>query len=266
MTKKVGIFLFSGTGMTKYVVDKISLELMEKQASVDIYNIEDTDPTKMSISNYDIVGVAYPVHAWNAPEIVINFAKQLPKVKSINSFIVSTSGEYKSINFASSKLLINILCKKGFNVFYDKQLTMPCNFMYKDEESEAKNKIVAVNKKIPQMARDIIIHNTNKLQYNFSARTRAFIGRAEWNGAKLMKLFLTVNKDCNKCGLCVKKCPNRNISLTKNQVYFGWDCGLCARCFYICPKRAIEVRYPFSFFSFDSWYDNNLFSDKIKNK
>lgn len=38
--KKVCIFLFSGTGMTRYVVDKITHELENLQVKVDVYPIE----------------------------------------------------------------------------------------------------------------------------------------------------------------------------------------------------------------------------------
>ena len=257
--KKICIFLFSGTGMTKYVANKISSGLAEKQVHVDLYSIENTVPWEIPIYDYDAIGIAYPVHAWNAPEIVVKFAKQLTKVRSMKAFIISTCGEAKSINFASSKLLIKVLNQKGFDVFYDNQFAMPCNFMYKDNINDARAKINAINEKVPQITQDIMNHNVYRLQYDFVARVIAFLGRIEWSGRKWMRVLFRVDKSCNVCGKCVKSCPKNNISIVTNQVSFGWSCELCARCFYVCPKRAIKVRQPFKFFSFENWYDDDLF-------
>ncbi len=84
--KRVCVFMFSGTGMTKYVVDKIRLELEKLQLQVDIYPIEIAKIESISTSTYDTVGIAYPVHAFNAPKIVIDFARQLPKSLASNFF------------------------------------------------------------------------------------------------------------------------------------------------------------------------------------
>ena len=110
--KKVCIFLFSGTGMTKYVIDKLKNEFEIKQINVDIHFIENTQIEKVQFINYDIVGIAYPVHAFNAPRIVIDFARKLPNNKTVNTFIISTVGEKVKVNNSSSKLLSKILRKK----------------------------------------------------------------------------------------------------------------------------------------------------------
>jgi len=168
--------------MTKYVIDKIQFELKRKQAYVDIYNIENIRAQSIHFNNYDTVGIAYPVHSFNAPKIVINFAIQLPIVKSMNTFIISTAGENNSINFASSKLLIDILSKKGFEVIYDRQFIMPSKFMIKYDGAKVQQFI-------------------------------AFVGRAEWFGAKWIGKSFYADRNCNRCGVCANNCPNHSIKI-----------------------------------------------------
>jgi len=109
--KRICIFLFSGTGMTKYVIEQLAQALEPLSAQVDLYPIEETQLQQVSLNNYDLIGIAYPVHAFNAPKIVINFAKQLPDDLSKNIFLISTAGEDHPVNYSSSRLLMNILSK-----------------------------------------------------------------------------------------------------------------------------------------------------------
>ena len=252
--KKVCIFIFSGTGMTKYVIDKIKLEFDAKQIFVDIKLIENIN--NISINEYDIVGIAYPVHAFNAPKIVIDFANILPKVNSKSTFIINTAGSNSIMNNSSSELLIRVLCKKGFDVFYNKRFVMPSNFAVKDDEEEVKNKLNIVKLEIPKTVLEIINMNTYKQQSNFISNIMTFIGRIEWIGLFILGKIFYANKNCNRCGVCIINCPNRNIIVNKNHVKFKRNCGLCMRCFYLCSNNCIKIYRLFRFIVFDKWYEN----------
>ena len=86
--KNVCFFQFSGTGMTKHVVGKMRFEFEKQQVHVDIFDIENIKAQSISFSHYDAVGIAYPVHSFNAPKIVIDFARRLPKAESIDTFVI----------------------------------------------------------------------------------------------------------------------------------------------------------------------------------
>ncbi|MCL2812078.1 MAG: EFR1 family ferrodoxin [Clostridia bacterium] len=258
--QEVCIFYFSGTGMTKYVIDKMKLALEKNQTQVDVFAIENTQAQSLSLNDYDAIGIAYPVHAFNAPKIVVDFARSLPKVESLDTFVISTAGEHHWANFASSALLIKILRKKGFCVFYDRPFVMPSNFIVKDDETKVRAKISKVNAQIPIAVYEILSRITYQQRASFFAKAAAVLGRAEWFGAKCVKLFYSDKKRCDGCGLCAAKCPNRNISIQKNRAAFRWNCGLCMRCFYICPKSAIKIHRPFGFIGFDRWYENADFA------
>ena len=68
---KILICYFSGTGNTKRVVDEYVSCLTELGESTELYNIElggEISPTQ-----YDMLGIAYPIWAFNAPGIVLDF-------------------------------------------------------------------------------------------------------------------------------------------------------------------------------------------------
>ena len=257
--KRICVFLFSGTGMTKYVVDKMKPALEKLQVQVDVYPIEKAQIPGIPFSTYDAVGIAYPVHAFNAPKIVINFAKQLPEALAANVFLISTAGEDHPVNHSSSRLLTRILNRKNCHVFYDKQLYMPSNFAIKYDEPKVEQLMAAVNAQIPQIAQDIANSASCKRESGFFSKFMASVGRAEWFGAVFIGKLFYADQKCCHCGMCADNCPNHNI-VNGEHIRFQWHCGLCMRCLYLCPRHAIKVRQPFTFISFDEWYQNEELS------
>lgn len=208
------------------------------------------------LKDYDTVGIAYPVHAFNAPKIVIDIARQLPKAQAINVFLISTAGEDHPVNYSSSGLLMKTLNKKNYSVFFDRQLYMPSNFAIKYDEPKVKQLLDAVNAETPQIAQDIANSTICKQHPGNLTKFMAIIGRIEWLGAKFMGKLYYSDKKCNHCGVCAVNCPNHNI-VKGNHMHFKWHCGLCMRCLYICPQHSIKIRIPFKFITFDEWYNSD---------
>jgi len=236
-------------------------EFVKQQAHLDVFPIEDVQAKSISLIPYDGVGIAYPVHAFNAPKIVVDFARQLPDVAGINTFVISTAGDPHPLNLASSNLLMKTLCKKGFHVFYDQQFIMPSNFIIKDDEAKVQGKLSKANSEISTTVQEILNRVALKQKSSLIAKIVAVLGRAEWVGLKCAR-FLRADTSCERCGICVAKCPNSNISISKGRVAFGWHCGLCMRCFYLCPVNAVKICWPFGFIGFDSWYEDEELSVK----
>ena len=77
--KKICLYTFSGTGNTKLCGDYLKKHLEELGATVDHYvftvlNLDYPDP-----NNYDLIGIGYPIHAFNIPEIFVKFLKNFKK-------------------------------------------------------------------------------------------------------------------------------------------------------------------------------------------
>ena len=50
-----------------------------------------------------------------------------------------------------------------------------------------------------------------------------------------------VNDKCNKCGICVRVCPAKNISLD-NKLSFSDHCEGCLACVHLCPHNALHLK------------------------
>jgi ferredoxin len=253
--ERVRLFLFSGTGMTRYATEILQSELEKQQVECEVINIESAGSEDISLEQCGAIGIAYPVHSFNAPKIVIDFAKRLPQVENLDAFIISAAGDRSRLNDASSKLLIKTLRKKGFNVYCDKQFVMPSNFIKKDDEDTVNSKLEKMRAEMPAAALGIINRGLCAPKSGFIARAAALLGRVEWIGAKRMGKYYYADSNCERCGICALSCPNQNIIMENNSIRFKKNCGLCMRCLYICPGRSIKIRRPFKFFGFENWYN-----------
>ena len=242
--------------MTKYFINKMKLEFERKQVTVDVFNIENTPVQDVSFENYDMVGIANPIHSFNTPKIVMDYVRKFPKA-NIDAFIISTVGDYSTKNHAASNSLIKLLRKKGFNVFYNNQFKMLSNFIVKHNEEQVNKILNRVNSKTPEMVDNILNKVPYTLKSSMGTKCLSTIGKLEWHGTKLMGKFFFANKNCNRCALCVNSCPNKNIKIGKTYAKFKWNCGLCMRCVYLCPNQAIGIHHPFKFIKFDTWYNLN---------
>ena len=104
------IFCFSGTGNTLKVVDEYRARLEERGVEVVMRKVTNR-LDNFGTDDFDLVGIAYPIHGFNAPEPIIDLVKQLP-ASDKKYFVVKTSGEMLKLNNISSNKMAKILKKK----------------------------------------------------------------------------------------------------------------------------------------------------------
>ncbi|MCL2865892.1 MAG: EFR1 family ferrodoxin [Lachnospiraceae bacterium] len=246
--------------MTKYVMDRLSDEMKRRGVSVDCFKMEEANINLAALSEYDALGIAYPTHSLNAPKIVIDFAKKLPKSEGMHTFIIYTCSLDDITNYVSSNLLKKKLAKRGYEVFYDRLVEMPCNFAHKRSKRDVIETLSKAKKDIPQMAQEILELNPYVMdEVSRSKKILAFIARSEWLGAIIMGKHFYAKGDCICCGKCARNCPKKNVVMKEKKIRFGLRCNMCMRCIYNCPVFAIDIHRPFKFIRFDKWYDSELF-------
>lgn len=79
------IFYFSGTGNSEWAARRLA-RLTGDEAH-DIINLKEPP----NVAKAQQIGFVFPVYAWGAPEIMVNFAKKVPKTDAF-SFGVCTCG------------------------------------------------------------------------------------------------------------------------------------------------------------------------------
>ena len=82
--KKCILYCFSGTGNTNRVCKMLLSELSSYEYEGEIFDITYDAYKRKAFpdpNDYDLIGVAYPGHAFNAPQLFNRFVKLFPKAK-----------------------------------------------------------------------------------------------------------------------------------------------------------------------------------------
>ena len=259
---KICIFYFSGTGNTEIITNLLQKELINLNADVVVRKIEVIIKKKIRIKteNYDLIGIGYPIHAFNAPKIVYDFVHQLEFDKGKKVFTFRSSGD-PFLNGGSTRLLRNQLERKGFDVFNENLSIMPANVFLKFNDNLNKQLYQLAQIRIKELAQDIMKKKVS-LQRNSTILTiiSKLFSFMETLGARWLGKNLNVSDSCINCFKCVKNCPTGNILLVNNDdndedtIKFDNSCNLCMRCIYECPTNAIHFKY-FRFFEIKQGYN-----------
>lgn len=254
--KSVIICYFSGTGNTFKIVNEYVRFFKKKDYEVTLHNM-DEGTVSYNLFDFDLFGIAYPIHAFNAPSNVLKFAQSipsLPKKTKKTYFIIKTSGEPLKLNNMSSVKLQSILKKKGYILTNEYHYCMPYNILFRHTNNQAYQMWQMAVNVIPLDARDILEKKEVKLSNFPFKRCLAFIFRIEHWGARLNGKHYKVSDQCLKCGRCIQHCPTHNITLENGNFKFGNHCLMCMRCSFHCPANAIQIGL------FNKWKVNGAYT------
>ena len=256
---KVAIFYFSGTGNTEKVVRKWKESNESFGVSIDLVKIEKDDFDFSKINEYDKIGFAYPIHAFNAPENVWKYAKKFPKIENSKKvFVIMVSGEYMTINHSSSKKLLRILKRRNYVLESDYHYIMPYNMIFRHTEARATRMYETMNKLVPIDAKEYLVDNKPHLikKHHFVGWFIFILRIEQWFSGVNGRLFKVNKKKCIKCMKCVNNCPVKNIEYVNGKFKFHGDCLLCTRCSFNCPTDAFSIGI------LNSWRVNKPYSFK----
>lgn len=109
---RIQIYYFSGTGNTAFIVNKIAEKLRLLGNEVNVISCEDHKNIK---DDFDMFGIAFPIHSSYAPKVFSNFLDNLPKNDGSHLFGIVTSGYMAGdvLVFEGKKLE-----RKGYLPFY----------------------------------------------------------------------------------------------------------------------------------------------------
>jgi ferredoxin len=52
-----------------------------------------------------------------------------------------------------------------------------------------------------------------------------------------------IGESCTGCGLCVKRCPMKNLTIKNGKAAAHGNCTECYRCINLCPERAVGIYF-----------------------
>ncbi len=239
---KAAFYSFSATGNTKRICGLFAEELKKSGYETEYFAIRQGADYAPPFG-FDLVFVAYPVHGFSAPRIMIDFAKGLPDGNGQGYYIIKTSGEPLRANDASSSGLRRRMSAKGYEFKGEFHYVMPYNMLFRHSD-----KMVALmwRAALNTVPRDAALAAAGGERFpEVPAHARAIRGMLsfEHGGMRILGKFFKVDRDkCISCGKCVKLCPLGNITMSADgKIRFGNKCMGCTACSFHCPQDAIKI-------------------------
>jgi len=231
------IVQFSPTGNAAYLANLLSKYLPSSR----VYALEHTLPASLEESQHLII--MYAIHAFNAPKIVQRFVSALPENKFKKISLIGVGCNDIWLNDSASTVIKKMLTDKSYKIVVDEVIAMPLTFILSFPEDIIKAQLENANVLIQTLANNIINDVVSRKEIALKSKVISKMGKIEPGAARLFGLELHAKKSCNKCGLCVRECPENNIRIDeKNKIRFGFKCMMCMRCIYNCPQKSITPR------------------------
>jgi len=237
---RVTICYFSGTGNTLWVT-RLLTKLFEEQGSAcRSVAMEDVlaGKTAFDPADGDLTGIAYPVHAWDAPRIVKDFIASLPSGNH-PYFLFKTAGS-RFLDGGSSRKVRLALAHKGWRLRHEAVYQMPANMMGSPSPCRVE-RMVEDTRNRAAIAESEILDGVRVVLPDSSAKRFAnLLNVLENRGCKQSSSHWKVSGVCTMCGKCVRECPTGNIREQDGGLVFGDSCVLCLRCWWNCPVKALS--------------------------
>ncbi|MGL4373750.1 MAG: EFR1 family ferrodoxin [Turicibacter sp.] len=233
------IAYFSYTGNTKFLAYKLQSYLSE--STTQVFNLAFDEIGTLKGGEYLVV--MFAIHAFNCPQQVVDFAKNLPSKMFNQVHFIAVGCHDMWLNDAATDELRVVFENKGYAVGIDRVIAMPLTLMKKFPEDLGKTVVQQAQVQLSELANHLKQGSVDSKVVSFKAKSLNKVGKVEKHAAKLFGLELYANKDCISCGRCWKECPMKNIKPSKNQnPKFGFNCSMCMKCIYDCPTHAINPR------------------------
>jgi NAD-dependent dihydropyrimidine dehydrogenase PreA subunit len=245
--KQVLLIIWSGTGNTLKVAELIRDRFTVRGWGADIFECTTVSSASgnpaAGITAADIVGLGYPVYAFNVPLPFLRYAKTL-EIRDKPVFIFKTSGEPTFPNDGSSHSLIQLLASPpaSCTLLGDYHFLMPYNIVFRFPDNLIKQMYGAAKRQSGTLVDNVIAGKTSFIGYTVLHRLISWVFRIQRPGARLNGRFYRVRRDrCTLCMRCLRDCPAGNIRMVKGRFRFGWNCMMCMRCSLYCPADALHI-------------------------
>lgn len=223
------IFYFSGTGNSAWAARQLAR--LTDDIAYEITNREEPP----EVENAKQIGFVFPVYAWGAPEIMVDFVKKLPKTQMFTFGVCTCGGD---AGLAMKQF------SKRYPLVSSYSLLMPNNYIIgsdTDHEGEILQKITAARGELERMAREIRRQErVYRVHEGALAGVKSHLANFGFNQfARSAKPFFAEDS-CNGCGQCARDCPASAISLRDGKPVWTARCFQCLRCINECPQQAIQ--------------------------
>ncbi len=240
---KICIYFFSGTGNTRFIAEDMQQRFNASGSQCSLVPMESVTKgdAELKPEDYDLVGLGFPVHAYDAPRVVYQFLELLPAAP-IRYFLFKTAGD-KLLYGGSTRQMRMLLANKRWKLAYESFFVMPANMASPAKPDKIARLVATAKLHSAETVADILAGTRKILPDSTSQRVSSLLNRLETRGCRKGSHHWRAGDNCILCGKCVRECPTNNIEIVEGKVVFGDKCIFCQRCWWNCPTRAIDHPY-----------------------
>jgi len=159
------------------------------------------------VDGYDLIGIGYPTHAFNAPKIIYEFISSLPLNSKKRVFLFRSAGD-PVISAGGTSQVRSHLDNHGLRVFYERLFIMSANVFLKFNNRLSKQLFTHVKYQVSFMIDEILSRKIRIKKYPIWLHYfSSAISKLENYGIGRINSLFYVNGNCNQCLKCVKLCP-----------------------------------------------------------
>lgn len=246
------IYYLSITGNTKVACNAISNGIK----SIDFHLCNIVTDEIINPEQFDILGFATFVD-WSDPsQLFLNFLETLAQQNNKPAFILCTYGAFMGHTL---KTMHTILKDKGFRIVAGHSLHMPHSnpptiaerFPYgkwftlrNNIFNSPNNEEIHLFHQFIKCLDDIVsniphLSKTNEFKSAFNLKKMLIPHFSRKSSKKNMGPKYVDESLCNKCGVCIRKCPYHAIEMKEFPVFNIDKCFGCWACYNLCPKKAV---------------------------
>ncbi|MCL2719566.1 MAG: EFR1 family ferrodoxin [Lachnospiraceae bacterium] len=240
---KILILYFSGTGNSKYLAEIFAIEM-----NAACHSIEEEINFKELITNHDTIAFSFPTYGSRVPRILRDFTGKYARLIYRKKLILFCNQMAFSGDGARAFTYIYPLkYRKNLNVVYAEHFIMPNNvgnvFITPLASKKKTRRYFARAKLKMENACDEIKAGII-LKRGFNPISRG-LGLLQGTIMPILELMardsIYVRENCTGCGLCVKKCPMKNLTNENGKISGKGNCIICYRCVNLCPEKCITA-------------------------
>lgn len=230
------ILYFTGTGNSRWIAWQLADATNDTIISIADCLKQKAVPEELT--NAEKVGVVFPVHAWYAPRVIIDFLSKLQLPHCRYRYAVCTCGD--DVGKGMNRLAKHFPLDAAWSVAMPNTYIPMFNL---DDEALCHKKIENARQMISSIASDVLEQkNVWKVHEGGAAWLKTYIINPLFVRFTISNKGFHVDEGCISCGICGKVCPVENIRLVDGHPVWGNQCIHCMACVHACPRQVIQYR------------------------